>query len=52
MKAVAAIKRFFEAEPYGRQVTMGEFQDLAKEDRQELGRFACVELGVEFEATV
>lgn len=50
MKAVAAIKAYFEAEPHGRKISMDELRDLSKPERQELGEMCCEELGVEFEA--
>ena len=46
---VALIKRFFEAEPHGRKVTMQELKDLDTNDRQELGGMIADELGVELE---
>lgn len=49
MKPIAAIKRYFEADPNGRPVSMDELKALSKEERQELGRWACAELGEEFE---
>lgn len=51
MKSVAAIKRYFEADPHGRKVTMDELRTLTPDERRELGSLACVELGVEFEAS-
>lgn len=51
MKAIPAIKRFFEAEPNGRKVTMDELKNLGHEDRQELGALACEALGEEFESS-
>lgn len=49
MKAIPAIKKFMEREPNGRKVSMDELKELSKEDRTELGKLACVELGEEFE---
>lgn len=49
MKAVQAMKTFFEAEPHGRKVTMDELKALDRVERQELGRLAAEALGVEFE---
>jgi hypothetical protein len=46
MKAIAAIKEYFNPPP----VSMSELKELSKEERQELGRLACEQLGVEFEA--
>ncbi len=51
MKAIAAIKAYFEADPHGREVSMSELKDLSKDERQELGEMCCEALGVEFEAT-
>lgn len=51
MKAVPAIKRFFESEPHGRKVEVSELRDLPKPDRQELGRLCAEALGEEFEET-
>ena len=50
MKAIPAIKKFFEADD-GAKVTMDELKALDKQERAELGRLACVELGEEFEET-
>lgn len=49
MKAVAAIKKYMEADPNGRKVTMDELRELSTEERQELGRACCDVLGEEFE---
>lgn len=49
MKALTAIKRYFEQEPHGRKVPMDELKSLSNEDRQELGAFAAKELGVELD---
>lgn len=50
MKAIPALKKFFDdGGPHGRKLTMEELKDLSKEDRQELGQLACIELGEEFE---
>lgn len=43
MSNVSAIKRFFELDG-GRQVTMAEMKALTKEDREELGELARIEL--------
>ena len=52
MKSIPAIKKFFEAEPHGRPVSMQEMKDLTVQERAELGELACAELGQEFEPTV
>jgi hypothetical protein len=44
MNNVGAIKRYFEAEPFGRKVTMEEMKALSFESREELGRLAKAEL--------
>jgi hypothetical protein len=49
MTSVKAIKTYFESGPHGRKVTMDELRALSADDRHELGRLACVELGVEYE---
>ncbi len=49
MKAMQALKTYFEAEPHGRKVTMDEMKSLSKEERQELGEMCCEALGTEFE---
>lgn len=49
MKAIVAIKRFFEADPHGRKVEMAELKELSMEERDELGRLCADALGVEFE---
>lgn len=41
---VGAIKRFFEAEPHGRRVTMEEMKALSSNSREELGVLAKKEL--------
>jgi len=41
---VAAIKRFFEAEPHGRRVDLDELKALSVDDRHELGNLAKEEL--------
>lgn len=51
MKNVPAIKKFFESEPHGRKVTMDELKDMGKDERNELGALACIELGAEHEPT-
>lgn len=51
MKSIPAIKRYFEAEPNGRKITMDELKGLSADERQELGLLACTELGTEFEPT-
>jgi hypothetical protein len=49
MKSIKAIKTYFEAQPYGSRVGMDEIKQLTSEERAELGRLACAELGEEFE---
>jgi hypothetical protein len=49
VKAATAIKRYFEADPHGRKVTVDELKELERDDRRELGSLACVELDEEFE---
>ena len=48
MTSVVAIKKFFEEGKHGRKVTMQEMKALSTEDRTELGKLACIELGVEW----
>ena len=52
MKAIVAIKRFFEEGPHGRKVEMSELKELDMKEREELGRLCCGALGVEFEEKV
>lgn len=47
MKSIVAIKRFFEQD--GEKIDLTELKALSIEDREELGRLACVELGEEWE---
>ncbi len=49
MKAIKAIKTYFEAGQHGRKVGMDEMKALSAEERQELGRLACAEIGETFE---
>jgi hypothetical protein len=49
MKAIPALKKYFESEPHGRKLTMDELKEMDKAERRELGQLACVELGEEFE---
>ena len=51
MNKVQAIKRFFEAQPYGRKVEMLEMKALTIEDRSELGTLAAEAMGVEIVAS-
>lgn len=51
MKAIPAIKRFFEGGPHGRKVDMAELKELTHDERQELGRLCCEALGEEWEPT-
>lgn len=51
IKAIPALKRYFEADPHGRKVTMDELKALSHSERQELAALAAVELGEEFEPT-
>lgn len=51
MKAITALKKFFEPEPHGRKVSMTEIKDLTHAERQELGRLAAEALGETFEPT-
>lgn len=48
MNAIQAIKKYFGEGPHGREVTMKELRAISKEDRLELGKLACSELGEEF----
>jgi hypothetical protein len=50
MTRIKAIKTFFEADG-GKKVSMTEFKELTDEDKDELGKLACKELGVELEST-
>ena len=43
---ILVIKRYFEKEPYGREITTAEFKPLTPDDRTELARLAAVELGL------
>lgn len=45
MGNVTAIKKFFESQPHGRQVTMQEMKDLSHEERNVLGDACRKELG-------
>ena len=47
LTTIQAIKRFFEAQPNGRPVTMDEFKALTKAERTELGMACGAVLGVE-----
>jgi hypothetical protein len=51
IKAISAIKRYFEADPNGRKVTMDELKACSLDERQELGRLAAEALGEEFQET-
>jgi len=46
MTRIKAIKTFFEASG-GRKVSMQEMKKLTDEDKDELGKLACNELGAE-----
>jgi hypothetical protein len=48
MKSVEAIKKFFEAGSEKR-ITLAELKALNVDERAELAKLACVELGTEFE---
>lgn len=48
MKAIVAIKTYFDQPP----VTMEEIKNLSHDERQELGKLACEQLGEEFEPTI
>jgi hypothetical protein len=50
MKNVTAIKTYFEQDPHGRKVTIEELKALKPAEREELGKLACIELGVEHES--
>lgn len=43
---IQAIKRFMEAQPNGRPVTMDEFKALSKAEREWMGAECAKELGV------
>lgn len=47
LTTIQAIKRFFEAQPHGRTVTMDEFKALTKDERTALGMACGAALGVE-----
>lgn len=47
MKAIAAIKKFFDNPP----LTMEEIKAIPHDDRQELGKLICDEIGEDFEPT-
>lgn len=49
MRPLTAIKRYFETEPHARPLRAPEIKELSREDRMELGRLACEELGEPFE---
>jgi len=51
MTNVRAIKTFFEMDG-GRKVDMQELKDLTTADREELGRLAGIELGVEIVSSI
>ena len=47
MSNVAAIRKFFAEGEHGRKVEMSELKVLTAEEREELGKLAKIELGVE-----
>lgn len=50
MTAIAAIKRFFEEDGNdASKINLQELKQLARDERQELGRLACEQLGETFE---
>ena len=51
MKAVVAIRTYFADENGENKPTTSEVAELTKDERQELGKLACIELGEEFEPT-
>lgn len=53
--SIVAIKRYFEqtdefAPQRGRKVEMSELKALSQQERVELGKLACTQLGKEFQA--
>ena len=50
MKAIVAIKKYFEQD--GSKVELAEIRALSLEERDELGRLACIELCTEYEPTI
>jgi hypothetical protein len=46
IESVGVLRRYFEQQPHGRQVTLAELKALTKEDRHELATLAANELGL------